>query len=137
MGGGWGAIVAQRILVVDDDVSLRLLLDYRLAKEGYDVVLAANGLDALEQVEAHIPDLIILDLDLPRLDGLGFLRRLRSEESTSSIPVLVLTAYGFEQNRSKSLDLGASAFMVKPFSSRALIDDLRHILQDQGSGAVV
>ena len=137
MGGGWGAIVAQRILVVDDDVSLRLLLDYRLAKEGYDVVLAANGLDALEQVEAHIPDLIILDLDLPRLDGLGFLRRLRSEESTSSIPVLVLTAYGFEQNRSKSLDLGASAFMVKPFSPRALIDDLRHILQDQGSGAVV
>jgi OmpR family response regulator RpaB len=120
--------VAGKVLVVDDDVNIREVLAYRLGRDGYSVLLSGSGEDALEQARIEQPDLIILDLSLPQLDGFGLLERLRSEASTSSIPVLVLTAYGHEENRARSLELGAVAFVVKPFSPRDLAADVRRIL---------
>lgn len=108
---------------------MRSLLAYRLRKEGFCVLLSGNGLDGLEQARKERPGLIILDLALPLLDGFGFLERLMSEAETRTIPVLVLTAYGDEQNRRRSLGLGAVAFVPKPFSPRTLAADVGRILR--------
>jgi DNA-binding response OmpR family regulator len=120
--------VAGKVLVVDDDANIRQVLAYRLGRDGYSVLLSGNGEDALEQARIKQPDLIILDLVLPQLDGFGFLKQLRSEADTNDIPVLVLTAYGHEQNRARSLELGAVAFVVKPFSPRELVADIERVL---------
>ena len=85
------------------------------------MLLSGDGLDGLEKVKLERPDLIILDLVMPRLDGFGFLERLKSEAETSAIPVIVLTVYKYEENRSRSLELGAVGFVPKPFSLRELV----------------
>ena len=121
-------MAAKRIMVIDDDANIRSVLKYRLEKEGYSVLLSGDGLDALERAKLERPDLIILDLALPRLDGFGFLERLRSEAETRAIPVIVLTVYRHEENRTRSLELGAVEFVPKPFSLRKLVADVGRIL---------
>ena len=121
-------MAADRIMVVDDDQNIQLVLKYRLEKEGYQVLLAGDGVDALEKVKAEKPDLIILDLTMPRMGGFGFLEEMRSNDKANSVPVIVLTAYGFESNRARSLELGAVEFMTKPFSPRQLVSEVWKIL---------
>ena len=121
-------MAADRIMVVDDDQNIQLVLKYRLEKEGYQVLLAGDGVDALEKVKAEQPDLIILDLTMPRMGGFGFLEEMRSNDKANSVPVIVLTAYGYESNRAKSLELGAVEFMAKPFSPRQLVSEVWKIL---------
>ena len=121
-------MAADRIMVVDDDLNIQLVLKYRLEKEGYHVLLARDGADALEKVKAEKPDLIILDLAMPRMDGFGFLEEIKSNGRASSVPVIVLTAYGYESNRAKSLELGAVEFVTKPFSPRQLVAEIWEIL---------
>jgi DNA-binding response OmpR family regulator len=121
-------MAADRIMVVDDDQNIRLVLKYRLEKEGYHVLLAGDGVDALEKVKAEKPDLIILDLTMPRMDGFGFLEEMRGNGKASSVPVIVLTAYGFEANRAKGLELGAVEFVTKPFSPRQLVAEVWKVL---------
>jgi two-component system alkaline phosphatase synthesis response regulator PhoP len=124
-------MAADRIMVVDDDKNIRLVLKYRLEKEGYHVLLAGDGEDALEKVRAEKPDLIILDLTMPRMDGFGFLEEIRDDGSgTSAVPVIVLTAYGYESNRAKSLELGAVEFVTKPFSPRQLVAEVWKVLSE-------
>jgi DNA-binding response OmpR family regulator len=120
--------VAVKILVVDDDANIRSALKHRLGREGYRVLLSATGEDALEKTRTEQPDLIVLDLVLPGLDGFRFLEQLKSEAAISSVPVLVLTAYGLEENRRRSLDLGASGFLTKPFSARQLVAHVTEIV---------
>ena len=122
-------MAADRVMVVDDDQNIRLVLKYRLEREGYHVLLAEDGVDALEKVKAEKPDLIILDLTMPRMDGFGFLKEIRGNgDGTSAIPIIVLTAYGYESNRARSLELGAVEFMTKPFSPRQLVAEVWKIL---------
>jgi DNA-binding response OmpR family regulator len=130
-------MAADRIMVVDDDRNIRLVLKYRLEKEGYHVLLAGDGVDALEKVKAEKPDLIILDLTMPRMDGFGFLEEIRGNGRTSSLPVIVLTAYGYESNRVKSLELGAVEFMVKPFSPRQLVSEVWKVLRGKKKRVLV
>jgi DNA-binding response OmpR family regulator len=120
--------MAERIMVVDDDRNLRLALKYRLEKEGYHVLLAGDGLDALEKVKAEQPDLIILDLAMPRMNGLGFLEQMRGDGRGADVPVIVLTAYGYEGTRARSLELGAVEFFPKPVSPRQLLAEVWKIL---------
>lgn len=117
--------MAQRIMVVDDDVNIRSLLEYRLGKEGFSTVQAMDGLDALKKIEAQKPDLIILDPELPRMDGYQVLERLKGDPQTADIPVIVLTLRG---NPARSLELGAVDFVAKPFSPRQLVVKVREIL---------
>ena len=126
-------MAADRIMVVDDDQNIQLVLKYRLEKEGYQVLLAGDGVDALKKVKAEKPDLIILDLTMPRMGGFGFLEEMRSNDKANSVPVpvIVLTAYGFESNRAKSLELGAVEFMTKPFSPRQLVGEVWKVLCDK------
>ena len=109
-----------QILVVDDEPDILSVLVYHLSREGYRVATAVNGPGALTTAEAEHPDLIILDLMLPGMDGYEVLQRLRSSESTSSMPVILLTARREEDERVKGFEVGADDYITKPFSAREL-----------------
>jgi DNA-binding response OmpR family regulator len=106
-----------RVLVVDDDLTVRDVVRRYLERAGHQVALADNGEDALAWIARHEPDLVVLDLMLPGIDGLEVCRRLRA---TSSVPVVMLTALGEEENRIAGLQLGADDYVTKPFSPREL-----------------
>ncbi|MCZ0934375.1 MAG: response regulator transcription factor [Gemmatimonadetes bacterium] len=109
-----------QILVVDDEPDILSVLVYHLSREGYRVTTAVNGQGALTTAQAEQPDLIILDLMLPGMDGYEVLQRLRGAESTSSMPVILLTARREEDERVKGFEVGADDYITKPFSAREL-----------------
>jgi type II secretory ATPase GspE/PulE/Tfp pilus assembly ATPase PilB-like protein/ActR/RegA family two-component response regulator len=116
------------VLLVEDEDQLRRVMKDLLEREGYKVAEARDGAQALDEVDRHAPDLIMLDLNLPGLDGYGVLERLRSRPSTSGIPVIVLTAKGDEDNEVRVFQLGADDFLTKPFRARALSARLEAVL---------
>jgi len=117
------------ILVVEDDVDILRLITYNLETSGFDVAAAQDGYEALALARRRAPDLIILDLMLPGLDGLEVCKELKRSDSTRRIPVLMLTARGEEVDRIVGLELGADDYVVKPFSPRELILRVRAILK--------
>ena len=119
---------ASKVLLVDDEDSLRKVMRDLLEREGYDVTEARDGVQALDQVDRVGPDIIVLDLNLPGLDGYGVLSHLRSRPATASIPVIVLTAKGDEDNEVRVFELGADDFLTKPFRARALSARLEAVL---------
>jgi CheY-like chemotaxis protein len=116
------------VLLVDDEDQLRKVMKDLLEREGYDVTEAADGVQALDQVDRHAPDIIVLDLNLPGLDGYGVLNHLRSRPATNDIPVVVLTAHGDEESEVRVFELGADDFLSKPFRARALSARLQAVL---------
>ena len=117
------------VLVVEDDPDIRQLLWRYLEKEKYRVVLAKDGEEGLEQAEKSPPDLVILDLMLPRRDGLSVLKELRKKEPTASVPILILTAKGDEADRIVGLELGADDYVTKPFSPREVAARVKALLR--------
>jgi DNA-binding response OmpR family regulator len=115
-----------RILVVDDEPSVRDLLAYNLRKAQYDVLLAADGRSALRLAHEEKPDLIVLDLMLPQVDGLDVCRELRRE---GSVPIIMLTALGEETDRVVGLEVGADDYLTKPFSLRELMARIKAVLR--------
>ncbi|MGQ0643277.1 MAG: ATPase, T2SS/T4P/T4SS family [Gemmatimonadaceae bacterium] len=115
----------ERILLVEDEAPLRGVLRDLLEREGYTVIEAADGVQALDGIDRSAPDLVVLDLNLPRLDGFGVLKHLRTRASTSTLPVLVLTAKGDEDSEVRVFESGANDFLTKPFRPRALIARLK------------
>ncbi len=116
----------QRILVVDDEPAVTDLLAYNLRKARYDVLVAADGRQALNAAQAEAPDLILLDLNLPEMDGLDLCRALRR---TSRVPIIMLTARGEEVDRVVGLELGADDYVCKPFSVRELLARVKAVLR--------
>ena len=114
------------ILIVDDDVELVGLLRFALTTAGYEVVTAFDGEQALERFSEHAPELVVLDVNLPRLDGFEVLRRLRK---ASQVPVMMLTVRSAESDEVMGLDLGADDYLKKPFSPRALLARVRSLLR--------
>jgi type II secretory ATPase GspE/PulE/Tfp pilus assembly ATPase PilB-like protein/CheY-like chemotaxis protein len=108
------------VLLVDDEDQLRRVMRDLLERQGYTVVEARDGAQALEEVDRHAPDIIILDLNLPGVDGYSVLAQLRSRQATRQLPIVVLTAKGDEDNEVRVLELGADDFLTKPFRARAL-----------------
>ena len=123
-----GGMPARKVLLVDDEDSLRRVMKDLLEREGYAVSEARDGVQALDQVDRVGPDIIVLDLNLPGLDGYGVLSHLRSRPATSAIPVIVLTAKGDEDNEVRVFELGADDFLMKPFRARALSARLEAVL---------
>src|SRR5215211_6106130 len=123
-GRGQGACV----LLVEDEEQLRRVMKDLLQREGYRVAEARDGVQALDEVDRFAPDVIILDLNLPGLDGYGVLAQLRSRPATREIPVMVLTAKGDEDNEVRVFELGANDFVTKPFRARALTARLEAVL---------
>ena len=119
----------QEILVVEDEPDIRGLVVLHLEREGFRCRTAANGPDAVREAKAHRPDLIVLDLMLPGLDGLEVCRRLRADPETAGVPIIMLTAKADEVDRVVGLELGADDYVAKPFSPRELVARARAVLR--------
>ncbi len=117
-----------RVLLVDDEDQLRRVMRDLLEREGYTVFEAGDGAQALEQVDMHAPDILVLDLNLPGLDGYGVITQMRSRQTTAHIPIIVLTAKGDEDNEVRVFELGADDFLSKPFRARALSARIQAVL---------
>ena len=118
--------MSKRILIVDDEPRYLHLLEANLKTEGYTVVTAADGVQAVDVFSAHPVDLILLDIMMPRLDGFAACQRIRQ---FSNVPIIMLTAKGEEQDRVKGLDLGADDYLMKPFSATELLARVRAVLR--------
>jgi two-component system, OmpR family, alkaline phosphatase synthesis response regulator PhoP len=118
-----------RILIVDDEPSIVISLQYLMGREGYQVDVAGDGEAALQAIEANPPDLVILDVMMPKLNGFDVCRRIRAEPRWRSVRVLMLTAKGREVEMARGLELGADAYVTKPFSTRELVAEIRRLLQ--------
>ncbi len=118
----------RKIMVIDDDANIRAVLKLRLERSAYAVQMARDGTEALSIVLPNPPDLIILDLLLPKIDGFEVLRNLKSNRLTAHIPVMILTARATPACRNKSYTLGASRFFAKPFSPRKLVAEMEKLL---------
>ena len=125
--------VADRILVVDDEPDIVALVVYHLAKAGYKVSSASTGTDALAMARRDRPSLIVLDLMLPGMSGFDVLAKLREDENTAGMPVLMLTARKEEPDRIRGLELGADDYLTKPFSPQELVLRVGAILRRLGS----
>lgn len=121
--------VKPRVLVVDDEPDIVELISFNLRSAGFSVETAANGAEAIEKASQVTPNLIVLDLMLPELDGMSVCEILRKTALTARIPILMLTGWASEQARVIGLESGASDYMIKPFSPRELIVRIRKILQ--------
>lgn len=110
-----------RVLIVDDEPNIVLSLQFLLSREGYDIDIARDGESALELAARRPPDLVVLDLMLPGLDGYEVCRRLRASAATAATKIVVVTARAREAERVRGLEEGADAYVTKPFSTRELI----------------
>ncbi len=122
---------ATTILLVEDEVDLLELLRYNLEREGYEVNTATTGEEAVKLARTQIPDLMVLDLMLPGMDGLEVARTLKARQRTESIPIVMLTARGEEADIVKGLESGADDYVTKPFSPRVLIARIATVLRRQ------
>ena len=121
-----------KILIVEDEKDIRDLLGYALRREGFTVFEAGDGNRAVELTLAELPDLVLLDLMLPGLDGLGVCKVLQQYRQTASIPVIMLTAKGEEVDKIVGFELGAADYVVKPFSVREVLLRIRAVLRRSG-----
>lgn len=119
----------EKILVVDDEEDILELLKFNLSREGYQVSCAASGEEALSQVRSKTPDLMVLDLMLPGIDGLEVAKSLKQDPETKNIPIVMLTAKGEEADIVTGLELGADDYITKPFSPRILVARVRAVLR--------
>lgn len=122
-----------RILIVDDEPNIVLSLEYLMKREGWEVATAGDGEAALDAIAGAAPDLVILDVMLPRMSGFEVCRRVRADPRWRTLPILMLTAKGRETEMAKGLDLGANAYVTKPFSTRELVARIRELLEATGS----
>jgi two-component system alkaline phosphatase synthesis response regulator PhoP len=129
------SMTRERILVVDDEEDLLELVNYNLSREGFRVECVATGEAALAAARKNLPDLIVLDLLLPSVDGLEICRRLKADEKTRHIPIIMLTAKSEESDMVTGLELGADDYMTKPFSPRVLLARVRAILRRKAKQA--
>ena len=120
--------MAQTILAVDDDVDILDLLEISLDSDGYNVITAVNGLDAIEKAKSHVPDLILLDLMMPKMDGFEVIGNLRSNSQTRAIPVIMLTARALINEKLQGLDAGADDYITKPFDLKELTARIKAVL---------
>jgi DNA-binding response OmpR family regulator len=129
MQSGGQAVKSQRVLVVEDEADLLEAVCYTLKKEGMRPIRAMNGEEALQLVEEERPDLVLLDLMLPGVDGLEVCRRLRSSEKTASIPVIMVTAKAEETDAVIGLGVGADDYIRKPFGLKELVARIRAVIR--------
>jgi two-component system phosphate regulon response regulator PhoB len=125
----------KKILVVEDDADLVELLAFTLKKAGFAIGTASDGIDALKKARSIAPDLILLDLMLPDLDGFAVCEILRHQPATASVPIVMLTALSSELARINGLSSGANLYLTKPFSPRELVERLVELLQDTPASA--
>ncbi len=117
-----------RILVVDDEIYIVHILDFSLGMEGYEVLTALDGEQALERLKNDKPDLIVLDIMMPKVDGYEVCRAIKSDPETQHIPVILLSAKGRNVDQKMGFDVGADDYITKPFSPRKLVERINSLL---------
>jgi two-component system, OmpR family, alkaline phosphatase synthesis response regulator PhoP len=122
-----------RILVVDDEIYIVHILDFSLGMEGYEVITALDGEQALEKARAEKPDLIVLDIMMPKLDGYETCKILKADAETKEIPVILLSAKGRNVDQKIGFEVGADDYITKPFSPRKLVERINAILGQSSS----
>lgn len=125
--------MSKRILVVDDETYIVNILDFTLAGEGFEVVSATNGEDALRTLLKFEPDLVILDVMMPRIDGIEVCRAIKAREESSDTPVILLSAKDRDADREAGLEAGADLYLTKPFSPARLVEEIRNLMSPQGA----
>ncbi len=115
------------VLAVDDSRTMRSLLNYTLSEAGFNVTLAEDGLDGLEKLNDGRPDVIITDLNMPNMDGFGFVEAVRSEQSLHGLPILILTTESAQELKEKARSMGATGWIVKPFDDEKLVAAVRRV----------
>lgn len=120
----------KKVLIVDDEPNIIMSLDFLIRKEGYELFMARNGAEAMEQVEKHLPDLIILDIMMPDIDGYEVCRQIKNNEKTAHIKIVFLSAKSKQSDVQKGLDLGADKYITKPFSTKFLMKEINAIIND-------
>jgi CheY-like chemotaxis protein len=123
-----------RVLVVEDDPGTQSLLRKQLESSGFAVTVAKNGLDGLMKLEAGAPDVIVCDMNMPELDGIGFVRAFKAMNETRKIPVIFLTASNDPRHMVDGINVGARFYLTKPFEMNELIGKIRRVLTPNGGG---
>ncbi len=121
--------MSRSILIVDDDEGLADMVTFHLKQHGYQVTTVADGRSAVETLRHSVPDLLILDVMLPEMNGFEVCRQVRRETTTATLPIIMLTAKRFENDKVTGLDIGADDYLVKPFSSRELLARVHALLR--------
>ncbi len=116
-----------KVLAVDDSPTIRMLLRATLTERGYDIVEAEDGIAALEVLAENVPDVVITDINMPRLDGFGLIARIREQGCHSALPILVLTTESSPEKRNKAREAGATGWIVKPFNPDKLDAAIRRV----------
>ncbi len=120
------------ILVIDDEPSIGRVVQFKLQQEGFKVRIATDGLEGLAKVKEEKPDLILLDLMMPGMDGFEVAKRLRASSETATTPVIILTARGQEMDRIRGIELGVLDFFTKPFSPQKLLERVKELFKGAG-----
>jgi two-component system chemotaxis response regulator CheY len=120
--------MGKHVLTIDDSPSVRKLVEFALKSKGFEVDSAEDGQEGLERMREERFDAIVLDVNMPRMDGLEFLRRIRADQLYASIPVIMLTTEGQERDKDKAIELGATAYIVKPFKPTQLLELVDEVL---------
>jgi len=120
----------KKILIVDDDPNIVVSLEFLMKREGYAVSIATDGEAALDAVSASVPDLILLDVMMPKKDGFEVCQTIRANPAWQGVRILMLTAKGRDTERSKGLALGANVYMTKPFSTKELVSEVKRLLAE-------
>jgi DNA-binding response OmpR family regulator len=120
--------MAKRILIIEDDPAVLRAISYMLEKEGYEVLTAMNGLEGLTKVKGENPDLLILDVMLPGIDGFEVCHRLRAEPQTAQLPILMLSAKGQAADKAMGLQVGANEYLTKPVERLVLLSKVEALL---------
>lgn len=126
-------IMISKILLVEDNEMNRDMLSRRLQRNGYKVVIAVNGLEALEMVKSETPDLILMDLSLPEMDGWEATRRIKDDPASQSIPLIVLTAHALKSDREGAFETGCDDFDVKPVDFQRLLAKIETLLDRENT----
>ncbi len=121
--------MAKTVLIVDDSASMRQMVSFTLRDAGYDVIAALNGKDALARIEGTKTEMIITDLNMPEMDGLEFIRQLRSKAGYKFLPIVMLTTESQESKKQAGKQAGASCWLVKPFQPGQLIDIVKKFIK--------
>jgi two-component system alkaline phosphatase synthesis response regulator PhoP len=117
-----------KILVVDDEIYIVHILDFSLGMEGYEVITALDGEQALERMKSEKPDLVVLDIMMPKLDGYEVCKSIKSNPTTKQTPVILLSAKGRNVDQKLGFDVGADDYITKPFSPRKLVERINQLL---------
>jgi DNA-binding response OmpR family regulator len=126
--------MTRSVLVVDDEPNIVLSLEFLIKQAGYEVRVARDGDAALKAIEERLPDLVLLDVMMPKRDGFDVCETIRANPVWKDVPIIMLTAKGRDIEREKGLALGADAYITKPFSTRDALDQIRQFLGESASG---